>query len=240
MPLGYARGTFAGADFYGIEYLNLEDGEPMVIVHPNVNEGWILAAKIRGGQWCTGWIPATYWATQKVEEHRLEDFFCEETYGNLADVIVKYLGRAGPGTSPSRYSPAGAFIQTAKTIATYVTVNMEERRKWEQIAFWEEAFPTIRTDVERYGMPARMHNFPEWTSWELLVEVYYQPYSPAAVDFGEGWHHWERHWLKNISEVERAMEGVQRTAGLYRHMQYCVEEWCWDYIDQNWAPRNHI
>ena len=109
MPLGYARRTFAGADYYVTEYLNLEDGEPLVIVHPNVNEGWILAAKTIGGQWCTGWIPATYWATQKVEEHRLEDFFCEETYGNLADVIVKYLGRAGPGTSPSRYSPAADF-----------------------------------------------------------------------------------------------------------------------------------
>ncbi len=244
IQIGYARCTFAGCQF-GTEYLDFVQGDPLVIDHSRVEEGWAIASKVVGNYWLTGWIPATYWTMQKEVVHNLEDFFCEEMFGTLADTIVKYvgwpgLGRVTPSDQPNRYSPTGALVQTTRTITNYITINMEERRQWAQVTFWESAFPTIRADVEQFGMPVRMHNFPEWSYWQLRIKVYYQHYSPAAVEFGEGWHFWEHQWHRTPADVKRAIEEFQRLAGIYRHLQFCVEEWCWDYLDQAWAPRNFI
>ncbi len=244
VQVGYARCTFAG-HLFGAEYLDFTQGDPLVIDHSRTEEGWAMASKIVGEHWHTGWIPATYWTMQKKVTTKLEDFFCVEMFGTLADAIVKYvgwpwLGRGTPSDQPIRRSPTGALIQTTKAIADYITVNMEERRLKALVIFWESAFPTIRADVERYGMPARLHNFPEWSCWQLQIEVYYQHYSPAAEDYGEGWHHWEYQWHDTPAGVKRAIDNFQSVAGVYRHVQFCVEEWCWDYLDQAWAPRNFI
>ena len=244
VQIGYARCAFKG-HLFGAEYLDLVQGEPLVLDRSVIEEGWTIASKIVEEHWHTGWIPATYWSVQKRVTSKLEDFFCEETFGTLADGIVKYvgwpwLGRGTPPDQPIRRSPTGALIQTTKVIADYITVGMEERRLRALVIFWESAFPTIRADVERYGMPARLHCFPEWSCWKLQVEVYYQHLSPAAEIYGEGWHHWEYQWHDTPMGVKRAIENFQRTAGVYRHMQFSVEEWCWDYLDQAWEPRNFI
>ena len=243
MTLAYAQRAFAGRDRYSAEYLNIEKGDPLVVDEQSVDEGWVLAAKVEDSQWNTGWIPATYWSVdppEKVREHLLEDLFREETFGNMADTIVDYVGQRGLGSPLSRYSPAGALIPTARFMANYVTVNMRNRQQWEQVAYWEEAFPTLRADVLQYGMPGRLYAFPEWSAWKMLVEVYYDQYTPAANDFGEGWHFWEQRWLRDLREVDRAFERVNQTAGFYKHLQICLEEWCWDYLDQTWEPRNCI
>ncbi len=135
MTLAYAQRAFAGRDRYSAEYLNIEKGDPLVVDVQSINEGWVLAAKVENNQWNTGWIPATYWSAEKVREHLLEDLFCEETFGNMADTIVDYVGQRGLGSPLSRYSPAGALIPTARFMANYVTVNMHNRQQWEQVAY---------------------------------------------------------------------------------------------------------
>ena len=75
VQIGYARCTFAG-HLFGTEYLDFTQGDPLVIDHSRVEEGWAIASKIIGEHWHTGWIPATYWTMQKKEMSKLEDFFC--------------------------------------------------------------------------------------------------------------------------------------------------------------------
>ena len=66
MTLGYAQRNFAGKDFYGAEYLNIEKGDPLVVDEQLAEEGWVVAAKTEDGQWSTGWIPATTRNARKV------------------------------------------------------------------------------------------------------------------------------------------------------------------------------
>ncbi len=228
MTLGYAQRNFAGKDFYGAEYLNIEKGDPLVVDKQLTEEGWVVAAKTEDGQWSTGWIPASYWAANKIREPLLEDLFREEVFGNMADTIVNFEGQGDLGAPLRRWSHAGALIPTARFMANYITINMRNRRLWQQVAHWEEAFPTLRADILLHGMPERLHAFPEWAVWKMLVEVFYDPYTPAANDFGAGWHFWEQHWLSSLREVDRTFERVLQTAGFYKYIQICLEEWCWD------------
>ncbi len=121
-------------------------------------------------------------------------------------------------------------------MANYVTVNMRNRQLWEQVTLLEDIFPTLRADILHYGMPARMHPLPEWSAWKMRVAVNYE----HADDIGEGWHFWELHWLRNLQEVARTYGRVVQTTGFYRHLDICLSEWCWDYLGNEWGPRNCI
>ncbi len=219
VTLAYARSTFAGKDRYNAKYLNIRRGEPLIVCEQTVSEGWSLAAKIEDNRWNIGWIPATFWSVGEIHVYSLEDFFREETFGNMSDAIVSYVGR------PEALIPAARFT------ADYVTIGMRNRQQWERIAVLEGAYPTLRADVHRYGMPTSLHPFPEWSVWKMRVDAYYDRYTPAANEFGDGWHLWETHWLQNLQEVAHAYRRVVRTAGYYKHLEIVLSEGCWDYMD---------
>ncbi len=227
VTLAHARTTFAGRDRYSAEYLNIRQGEALIVCEQTNNEGWLLAAKIEDNHWNTGWIPATFWSKDEVHMNSLADFFREETFGNMSDAIASYVGRLG------------ALIPVARFTARYVNSGMHNRQQWLRIAALEGMYPTLRADVRRYGMPS-LHPFPEWTAWQMRIIVYYERYTPAAIEFGEGWHWWETHWMQNLQEVARTFRQVFQTVGVYKHLEIGLSEWCWDYFENQWGLRNEI
>ena len=223
---GFARAAFDGNEYHSLDpasvYLILEKGTAVVMDEESEVDGWVWATALAGADWVSGWIPREYWCASRSPKVSLSDF--------LADLGLQLCGFIG------HTQPMACTCTVGKVIGEHFLESI--------IAERSVYYPTLRADIVEYGMPAFIRRRPIWNCWLLRVYVHI-PSEGSALNrdgFGDEWLYWEGHRLSRLAQLVEVYYRIDNlyTGGVYDGLQLRLDEWEWDYEENDWFRVDHI
>ena len=223
---GFARAAFDGNVYHSLDpasvYLILEKGTAIVMDGEFEVDGWVWATALVGVEWGSGWMPRNYWCASCSPKISLSDF-----WPDLGLQLCGFIGHT---------KPMACTCTAAKVIGDSFLESI--------IASRSIYYPTLRADIVEYGMPAYIRRRPIWTCWELRVYVHI-PSEGSALNragFCDEWIYWEGHRLSRLAQLVEVYYRIDNlyTGGVYDSLQLRLEEWEWDYEENDWFRVDHI
>ena len=224
---GFARAAFDGNEYHSLDpasvYLILEKGTAIVMDGEFEVDGWVWATALVGVEWGSGWMPRDYWCASCSPKISLSDF-----WPDLGLQLCGFIGHT---------QPMACTCTAAKVIGDSFLESI--------IASRSIYYPTLRADIVKYGMPAYIRRRPIWKSWELRVYVHI-PSEGSALNGVDGYHdewiYWEGHWLSRLAQLVEVYYRISNlyTGGVYDGLQLRLDEWEWDYEENDWFRVDHI
>ena len=223
---GFARAAFDGNVYHSLDpasvYLILEKGTAIVMDGEFEVDGWVWATALVGVEWGSGWMPRNYWCASCSPKISLSDF-----WPDLGSQLCGFIGHT---------QPMACTCTAAKVIGDSFLESI--------IASRSIYYPTLRADIVEYGMPAYIRRRPIWTCWELRVYVHI-PSEGSALNragFRDEWIYWEGHRLSRLAQLVEVYYRIDNlyTGGVYDSLQLRLEEWEWDYEENDWFRVDHI
>ena len=223
---GFARAAFDGNVYHSLDpasvYLILEKGTAIVMDGEFEVDGWVWATALVGVEWGSGWMPRNYWCASCSPKISLSDF-----WPDLGLQLCGFIGHT---------KPMACTCTAAKVIGDSFLESI--------IASRSIHYPTLRADIVKYGMPAYIRRRPIWTCWELRVYVHIPSEGSAlnGVGFNDEWIYWEGHWLSRLAQLVEVYYRIDNlyTGGVYDGLQLRLDEWEWDYEENDWFRVDHI
>jgi len=223
---GFARAAFDGNEYHSLDpasvYLILEKGTAIVMDGEFEVDGWVWATALVGVEWGSGWMPRDYWCASCSPKISLSDF-----WQDLGLQLCGFIGHT---------QPMACTCTAAKVIGDSFLESI--------IASRSIYYPTLRADIVEYGMPAYIRRRPIWTCWELRVYVHIPSEGSALnrVGFRDEWIYWEGHRLSRLAQLVEVYYRIDNlyTGGVYDGLQLRLEEWEWDYEENDWFRVDHI
>ena len=226
---GFARAAFDGNEYHSLDpasvYLILEKGTAIVMDGEFEVDGWVWATALVGVEWGSGWMPRDYWCASCSPKISLSDFWLVRS--DLGLQLCGFIGHT---------QPMACTCTAAKVIGHSFLESI--------IASRSIYYPTLRADIVQYVMPAYIRRRPIWNCWELRVYVHIPSEGSAlnGVGFNEGWIYWEGHWLSRLAQLVEVYYRIDNlyTGGVYDGLQLRLDEWEWDYEENDWFRVDHI
>ena len=106
----------------------------------------------------------------------------------------------------------------------------------------QEHFPSLATDVERYGEPFQYWPFPCWRKWKVEVWWYFDGSARGTIFslYGKGWTCEHIFWMNSLEELSAIHRIMYKTAGLYNRLHLELSSWVWDYAEPFWQEEEHL
>ena len=220
---GYAISSFDVSDLFVhvpvSHYLTLDVKDPVVIHDSFDEDGWVWATTWKKGVWDSGWMPRAYWKEGSPSQSRFVDILkphvVEQVYQCLRD--VKHLAC----TCKRLHSCGVKYLDAVVTRATF-------------------RFPSLRDDIQLYGMPTYLHPLPAWHRWRVRVYVVIPSEGSSWSWYCNGSMLWESHWIRDLRDLPNLYARIGHTEGDYVRMSLCLEEWRWDYVAGTWQLVDYL
>ena len=214
---------------FGPEYLGVCQGDDVLVNTSSQSEGWVIGALRNRIEPLCGWIPMSHF---KIREFSLADIL------EVAN-IVPYLTHYPDPQPPYIYESLWHLSLTDKRIRPLILQHVADRR--EQLSSLRlqilmDQIPTLRADIEFFGRPSRLGNFPRWNAFRIERWWFW----PESSRIQRGWHLEEVCWIDNLRELPALYRDLYHSGGLYQHEQLVITLWVWDYLSACWEPMDYV